>query len=146
MAQIIPLTVEEAAMTGFTQKIVLTYADVVGLTSGTAASIYPTFNTAVNVPAGTYIQDMIGVVKTAFAGGTGTLTYGVSDGTNQYIATATDLKTAGYTAGYNLTKPVMMTGSTQVQITVTAGTGITGWTAGELHIYINLANVALLDR
>lgn len=145
MATITPLTVEEAAFSGFTEKVTLTYADIILLTSGTAAAIYPVFNTTGNVPLGNYVQDMATVVKTAFTGGTGTLTFGISDGTNQYIATATSLTAAGYT-GYNLTKPVMLPGTTQIQITVTAGTSILGWTAGELDIYINMANLPVLNR
>lgn len=145
MAQIVALTLDESAYTGFTQKITLTSADIILLTSGAAASIYPTFQGASNCPAGTYIQDVIANVKTVFAGGAGTLVFTVTDGTNTYIAASTDLKTAGYT-GYNLTKPVMMTGATQLQITVTAGTSILGWTSGELHIYVNLANIPVLDR
>lgn len=143
--QIIPLTVEEAASSGFTQKLIITYADVILLTSGTAASIFPAFNAATDAPNGTYIQDMVAIVKTPFTGQAGTLTFGVSDGTNQYIATATSMTAASYT-GYNLTKPVMMAGATQIQITVTSQNSILNWTAGELDIFINMANLPVLNR
>jgi hypothetical protein len=145
--QIIPLVLEEAAYSGFTHKLVLTSADIILLTSGTAASIYPTFNTAVQFPAGTYIFDAVAVVKTAFAGQAGTLTFGVTDtATNAIIASGTSLITAGYVASYNLTKPQLETAAAQLLITVTSQNAIAGWTAGELHIYVALADLATLDR
>lgn len=144
--QIIPLTIEEAANCNFTQKIVLTYADIVTLTSATAASVYPDFNNASTFPAGTYMRDAVMRVVTPFTGGTGTLTLQLGDGTtaNKFLA-ALDLTTAGY-EGFNATQPLMFNAAGALKATVTAGTGITGWTAGEVHIYVDLVPVAQLDR
>ena len=141
-----PLTALEAASASMTVKVSLTSADVVLLTSGAAASIYPGFNETNTFPAGFYLVDAVAVVKTAFAGGAGTLTFGVADGTNQILAAGTDMTTAGVMAGYNLTKPVVYSAASKISITVTAGTAITGWTSGELDIYLNLVNLTALNR
>lgn len=144
--QIIPLTLEEAAYSGFTQKLILTAADIVLLTSGTGASVYPNFNVATLFPAGTYITDAVAVVKTAFAGQTGTLTFSITDtATNSIIAAGTNLLVAGFAAGCNLTKPVLEPAA-QFLITVTSQNAITGWTSGELHVYLAITDMATLDR
>lgn len=143
--QIVPLTALEAASCGFTHKLIVTAADVVLLTSGAAASIFPGFNGAATFPAGCLLDSAVAFVKTAFAGGAGTLTFGISDGTNQIIATATDLKTVGPTA-YNLTKPVAYSAAAAISITVTAGTAITGWTSGELDVFLNFIDLNTLAR
>ena len=142
---ITPLTALEAASCGFTHKLVITAADVVTLTSGVAASIFPGFNGTANFPANCILDSATAFVKTAFAGGTGTLTFGISDGTNQIINTGTDLKTVGPTT-YNLTKPVGYSSASKISITVTAGTGITGWTSGELDVFINFVDLNTLAR
>jgi hypothetical protein len=145
--QIIPLTSNEASFGGFTHKVVLTYADIILLTSGTAASIYPAFNNALTFLAGTYIVDAVAIVKTAFTGQVGTLTFGVTDtAANQLLASGLSLTVAGPVAAYNLTKPIVETAAGQVLITVTSQNAIAGWTAGELHIYLNLVDLNTLDR
>lgn len=144
--QITPLTLEEAGNCGFNQKITLTYADIILLTSATAASVYPDFNNASTFAAGSYVAGAALVVKTPFTGGTGTLTLQLGDGTtaNKFIA-ATDLTTVQY-AGFNSTLPVMFNAAGAVKATVTAGTGITGWTAGEVDIYLDIVPMQLLNR
>ena len=145
--QITPLTALEAATSGFTQKITLTYADIILLTSGTAASIYPVFNGTTTSPAGLYINDAVAVVKTAFTGQTGTLTFGVTDtASNQILATGLSLTSAGILGAFNLTKAVAETAASQLLITVTSQNAITGWTAGELDIYVNIVDVNTLNR
>jgi len=142
------LTTLEAASAGFTTKISLTAADVVLLTSGTAASIFPGFNTTTTFPANCMVNDMLAVVKTAFTGQTGTLTFGVNDtgAANQLLATGLDLTTVGLKAAFNVTKPVIYTAAAQFLITVTSQNAITGWTAGEVDIYVNFVDVTALNR
>jgi hypothetical protein len=143
--QITPLTIEEAANNNFTHKIVLTYADIVTLTSGTGASVYPGFNETNTFPAGTYITDAAATVVTAFTGGTGTLAMTLGDGTtaNKFLASLSLTATGFF--GFNSTSPEMFNAAGQIVATVTAGTSILGWTAGEVHIYLNIANIPVLD-
>jgi len=144
---ITPLTADEAALNNFTHKIALTYADIILLTSGTAASIFPGYMEANTFPAGCYITDAMAVVKTAFTGGTGTLTFGVTDtSANAILAPGTTMTVAGTMAAYNLTKPVTYATAQQLLLTVTAGTSILGWTAGELDIYVMFIDVNILNR
>lgn len=149
--QIIPLTLNEAGNSGMTHKMVLTFADIILLTSGTAASIYPGFNGATTFPAGLYVKDAAMRVVTAFAysgANNGTLVATVGDGSSAAAFLAsTDLKTAGYTAGFNATKPQLYSVADTIDITPTAATqAITLLTAGEVHIYMELVALNLLDR
>jgi hypothetical protein len=143
---IVSLTALEAASSSFTHKLQLFAADIAALTSGVAASIFPGFNGTVQFPAGCYLIDSAAFVKTGFTGDPGTLTFGVSDGTNQLIATATDLKTTGNTAGFNLTKPVVYSAASKISITVTSQNAITNWTGGEVDIYLNFVDLNTLSR
>lgn len=140
------LTAIEAATAGFNTKISLTAADVATLTSGTAASIYPGFNESNTFVAGYYLQDAMTIVKTGFTGQTGTLTFGISDGTNQIINTGSDMTTTGAMQAYNLTKPLTYTTASKISITVTSQNAIASWSGGELDIYLNIVDVNLLNR
>jgi hypothetical protein len=145
--QIVPLVIEEAAYSGFTQKIILTAADIILLTSGTAASIFPDFNVATQFAAGTYITDLAINVKTAFTGQAGTLTMALTDtAANALSAAGLSLTAAGWLASYNLTKPILETAVGQILATITSQNAITGWTAGEVHIYLALSDLNTLDR
>lgn len=150
--QIIPLTLDEAASSEFTQKIVLTYADLVLLTSGTGASVYPGFNETNTFAAGKYVFAAVAVVKTPFAfsganNGTLTFTLGDAGSANRLIA-STDLKgSVTYQVGAFANYPYVYTAASQILLTATAATqAITALTAGELHIYLGISDVPLLDR
>lgn len=149
--QIIPLTEEEAASTGFTHKMKILAADLALLTSGTAASIYPGFNGATTFAAGLYVRDAASVVVTPFTSSGGaitTLTLSVGDGNSAtaYI-NAQDLKTAGYTAAFNGTKPAIYSAADTIDATVTiVGQTMASINAGEVHVYMALTDLALLDR
>lgn len=147
--QIIPLTTQEAANSGFTHKVVVTFTDVAGLTSGTAASIYPGFNGATTSPAGLAVLDTAWRVATAFAFTPGTLTFQVGDGSDadRFITAATDLKTAAFGVGAITTQPYVYTAADTIDITITAGSGaLTSVTAGELHLYLRMVPLDKLDR
>lgn len=149
--QIIPLTLNESGFGGFTHKMVLTYSDIAALTSGSAASIYPGFNGSTTFPAGLYVKDAAINVVTAFAysgANNGTLTLAVGDGSSStaFINT-TSLKTAGFTASFNATKPQLYSVADTIDIVATAATqAITALTAGEVHVYMELCAMDKLDR
>lgn len=138
MAQIIPLTGLERANGGsYTHKVVLTFTDIVALTSGTAYSIYPGY-AGTSTKTNLLVKSVDTYVKTAFAG-TGTLVATIGDGSTAaaYMASTT-LKTAGWIAGAQ-TAPLVPAGNI-IKFTPTAGTDITTFTAGEVHIFLELVD------
>ena len=150
--QIIPLTMLESAGSEFTHKMILTAADIALLTSGTGASIYPGFNEANTFGAGQYVFAAAIVVKTPFTfsgANNGTLVFTVGDATtaNRFVA-STDLKgTVTYQVGTIANYPFVYTAASQITITATAGTqNINLVNVGELHIYLGICPLPLLDR
>jgi len=138
MAQIIPLTgLERSNGGGYTHKVILTSDDIKALTSGTAYSIYPGYagsSTKTNL----LVKACDAYVKTAFVG-TGTLVITVGDGTTaNLLVTSTTIKTAGWIAGA-LTKPSTLAGDI-IKFTPTAGTDITTFTAGEVHLLLEIVD------
>lgn len=150
--QIIPLTIEESANTGFQQKLVLTYADLAVLTSGTGASIYPGFNETNTFGAAHRVTAAWAKVVTPFAysgANNGTLVFTLGDsGSATRLMANTDLKgTVTYQEGAIANLPYTYTAAGQILITATAATqALTALTAGELHIYLGIAPMNLLDR
>jgi hypothetical protein len=149
--QIIPLTTLESANMGFTHKVVLTFADINLLTSATAASVYPTFNTATTFAAGLYVRDAASRVVTAFTSSGGaitSLTFSIGDGNSgtAYI-NAQDLKTTGFTAGFNATKPAIYSAADTLDVTATiSGQTMASLNAGEVHLYLALTDLSRLDK
>lgn len=147
--QIIPLTIEESANSGLTHKVVITYSDVILLTSGTAASIYPGFNGSTNGPAGLAVLDVHWRVVTAFTFSPGTLVFSLGDGGDaaRFVAASTDLKTAAFGTGAITKYPYTYAAADTIDITITAGAGaLTSATAGEVHLFLRLVPLANLDR
>ena len=148
MAQIIPLTAEEASMTGFTHVTKIKAADIAALTSGTAYSVFPTYATAATKTK-LLVKEVAVYVKTAFTfsgGDTGTLVITVGDGTtaNAYAASTT-IKTAAWIPGANTTNKVPA--GDIINFTPTAATqAITLVNAGEVHIYMQLVDGAALAK
>ena len=149
MAQIIPLTAEEASMTGFTHVTKIKAADIAALTSGTAYSVFPTYATAATKTK-MLVKEVAVYVKTAFTfsgGDTGTLVMKVGDGTttDAYVAASSDLKTAAWLPGANTTNKVPA--GDIINFTPTAATqAITLVNAGEVHIYMQLVDGAALAK
>jgi hypothetical protein len=141
MATLTTLTQEEAASSGFTHKIVITYADVAALTSGTAYSIYPTYATTATKTL-LLVDKVATCIKTAFAsaGNTITLVATIGDGTTANLFQAsTTWKTAGWIVGANTTSKILA--GDIIKFTPTAGTeAITTLTAGEAHIFLNIVD------
>jgi len=145
---------------GFTHKLVLNYADVIALTSGTAYSFLPvrsaagvlSIETAAaattagrTIAAGVRVTNSGVRVTTAFVG-TGTLVMIVGDGgdTARY-APSTTLTSAAYFAS-TLKMPYLYTTADTIDFIITAGTDITTFTAGEVEIYLGIQDLAALNK
>jgi hypothetical protein len=153
MAQIIPLTTQEAANAGgFTHQIILLAADVAAMTSATALSIYPTYNSA-TTKTNLIVGNVAMYVKTAFnafqSDGTTavTLTLSVGDGTTATLFTAaTTLKTAGAIINANTTMKVLAGDIIKITPTFGASGDPTKTTAGELRIYLQIVDLGNLAK
>lgn len=152
MAQIIPLTTQEAANSGFTHKVVLTYTDIAALTSATAYSIYPAYNAATTKTM--LAVGNVGVyVKTAFnafqSDGTTavTLVITVGDGNtaNLFVA-STSIKTAAVIINANTTLKTLAGDIIKFTPTWGASGDPTKTSAGEMHIYLQIVDLALLSK
>jgi hypothetical protein len=152
MATIIPLTALEAAESGFTHQITLTFADSVGWTSATAVPIYPAYN-ATTTKTNLVVGNVAMYVKTAFnafqSDGTTavTLTLSVGDGSTATLFTAaTDIKTAGPIINANTTLKVLAGNIIKVTPTYGASGDPTKSTAGEVRIYLQIVDLSLLAK
>lgn len=156
MAKYITLAPTYGENRGMTHKLILTYADVVLLTSGTAYSIRPNSARALVAaasadtnPAGWLVKQCFARVTTAFAspGNTITLVAIVGDGgdTARFLASTT-LKTVAFWQP-TLKTPYLFTVADTVDITITAGVeAITVLNAGEAEFYFEQFDpVALLN-
>lgn len=142
MAKIVSLTALEAASSGFTHKITVTAADVAALTSGTAYSVYPEFNSSAT-QGNLLVQNAAVFVETAFAfsgGDTGTLVITVGDNaTANAYAASTTVKTAGWIKGAGTTN--LVPSGNIIKFTPTAATqAITLVNAGVMHIMLALVD------
>ena len=153
MAKWVTLAPDYQENRGLTHKLILTYADVVLMTSGTAYSIIPnssramvTAAAATTLPAGTMVKQAYGKITTAFVG-TGTLVAILGDGgdTDRLIASQ-DLKTAAFMPPRLALLPNMFTAADTIDITVTAGTDITTFTAGEVEFYFEIFDPVALTN
>ncbi len=145
---------------GLTHVIILDYTDIAAMTSGSVYSLLtkpltqggiPQLAAAVTtvalgaLPAGALIKQCYADVVTAFVG-TGTLVAIIGDGgdTARYLASVT-LKTAGALQP-TLKAPYRNTAVDTLDIAITAGTDITTFTAGEVHIYVEVFDPAGLQK
>jgi len=146
MATIVSLTALEAASSGFTHKITVKAADVAALTSATAYSLYPAFNSS-STQGNLLVKDAAIFVETAFNafqsdGSTAvTLVATVGDGStaNAYIASTT-LKTAGWIKGAQTTNAIPAGDIIKFTPTFGASGDPTKTTVGEMHIFLQLVD------
>lgn len=134
-----PLAAEVTRQHGFTHKLVLPYTDFTGLTSGSAYSVFPKFNSATTFAAGTRFRDIAWQVSTAFTFAAGTLVFKVGDGTDlaRFVAASTDLKTALYGDGAIAKYPYTYSVADTLDITITASAGTPATiAAGELILFL----------
>lgn len=148
MAKLIELAQNYENSRGLTHKLVMGFADVAALTSGTAYSVFPTsarvLPTAAagaTLPVGTIVKQFYSRVTTAFASVANTITLVeiVGDGgdTARYQASTT-LKTVAYRIP-TLKMPFLYTVADTVDVIYTAGVeAITLLTAGEVEYYFEL--------
>ena len=165
MPKLIQFSPQEEQALGFTHKLVLNYADVAAMTSGTAYSFFPYRNPTTQtlametaaaattggrtVAAGVRVTNSAVRVTTAFASAADTITLVLISGdggdTARY-APSTTLKTAAYFAS-TLKMPFLYVAADTIDITITAGVeAITVLTAGEVEIYLGIQDLAALNR
>ena len=146
MAKIVSLTALEAASSGFTHKVTVDYADVAALTSATAYSVYPAFNSS-STQANLLVKDVAVYVETAFnafqSDGTTAVTLAITVGdastANAYIA-STSIKTAGWIAGAQTTNKIPASDIIKFTPTFGASGDPTKTTAGKMHIFLQLTD------
>lgn len=139
---------------GLTHKLILTSADLILLTSGSAYSIFPNSSralvlaaSATTLPAGTLVKQAYGRVITAFASTANTITLvailGDGNNTARYLASTT-LKTVAYLAP-TLLNPLLYTVADTIDLIFTAGVeAITLLTAGEVEFYFEIFDAGTL--
>lgn len=147
MAQIIQLSQEETAKTGFTHKLTFTYADVAAEATTVAFEVFPKWTTATNMNAGYRVTDCALDVETAFTGGAlSALTLKVGDGgDDDRFLTASSIFTASYFTGPATTKDYVFTAADTIDAILTAtGAACSACTAGKGHLYLAIHDMARL--
>lgn len=158
--KIIPLPFETVALTGFTHKVIITFADLTAAAGTQTLTIFPDSSadagfsdaTLAQLPAGfTVIATQMRLV-TPFTGGAisaATLTVGDKASANRYIAsTATDLFTAlgtntkdnvASSTRYAFASQDVTNSNAQLTATIaTTGDNVKNATAGQLEIFLDL--------
>lgn len=150
--KVITLPLETRAATGFTHKVVITYADLTDTADVTKSiAILPASGTW---RAGTVIKDCAIRLKTAFDGGATsamTLQVGETD-TDRYLpATQVHVDSTEIlyfqTANVTDTLPYATLAADTIDALFTAtGANLTALTTGEVHIYLAVYNLQDLDN
>lgn len=144
--RVTPLSEQEAAQTGFNTKFTFVYSDMSSATSG--ATDTATFTLGAT-PASWYIDKCLMPITTAFTGITAlTVTAGTTTSTAALISSTSVLTAATLNQAVGvpvLTNTTATAAKNLVVIFTAAGTGgLAGLTAGQLSLFVNLKNVALL--
>ena len=142
--RVTPLSEQEVAATGFNARFRVAFSDLTS-TTGTGDTVTLTLGAT---PAKWYI-DKAGVnITTAFAGNTSALIIvGTTSSTAALISSTTVLTAAflNQAVGVPILTNTTGTATKNLIATMTLGTGGAAiLTAGQLDIYLNLANTALL--
>lgn len=139
------LSYEEVIAKGFTHKLTIPYTDLTGLTSGSAYSIFPTFNGSTTFPAGTRISACLIHVSTAFTFAAGTLAATIGDGGDaaRFLA-STSLKTAAWVAENALSKkPYVYDAADTLDLTITCGAGTPATiAAGSVDVFLRVEDLS----
>lgn len=148
--QIIPLSIEEQARSGFNIKIISPYTDWTTRTSTTAYSIYPSLaaTTGPTIAANSRVAAVALNVTTAFVFSPGTLVISVGDDGDvaRFVAASTDIKTAGPVENALTKKPYVYTATNTIDLIMTAGAGaLTSITAGQLELYLMVYDLTKLQ-
>jgi hypothetical protein len=128
-----------------THKIVLTYADLIARTSGTAFTIYPGLNSALNLPKGFVVRAVYSDIVTAAVSSGGAITslslsIGDTASATKYV-NATDCKTVDtftvYQTGFAHTNA---TDNIKAVATI-VGQTLASLTALEVHIWFDMIDL-----
>lgn len=143
--QIIPLTGPEAVFRRATHKIVLTFADFLARTSGTAFTIYPGLLSTTNLPKGFVVRNVYSDVVTAAVSSGGAITslslsIGDTASATKYV-NATDCKVAdtftAYQTGFAHTNA---TDNIKAVATI-VGQTLASLTALEVHLWLDMIDL-----
>ena len=143
-SRVTPLSEQEVAATGYNARFRVAYSDLTS-TTATGDTISLTLG---STPAKWYI-DKAGVnITTAFVGNTSALLIvGTTTSTAALISSTTTLTAAflNQAVGVPVLTNTTATAAKSIVATITLGTGgAAALTAGQLDIYLNLQNTALL--
>jgi hypothetical protein len=153
--QIIPLTTEERAASGFTHKVVITYSDLTSETSGAACEIFPKLtSSSPTIPIGSRVHACALRVVTLFVAASMTdLSVTIGDGgsanrflTSSEVGGTTSPVAAGIWYETFAAAPHIYTAADTIDITPTAtGAALSALTAGEIHVYLGVTDMVALD-
>lgn len=136
---IIPLSAEEHRGLGFTHKLVLTAADIIDKTSGTAFAVF-------SAAAGDYVRSVALRISDAFTFAAGTCAIEVGDGGDaaRFIASK-DLKTLGWAGQVQAKVPHVYAAADTIDVEVTVGAGdIADVADGQVEIFLEVLPLARL--
>lgn len=147
MATFRPLTFPERAASGFTHKVTISNADIIGLTSATAYSINPTSAGALQAtgsgtfPIGTVIKTVICRFAAAATldAGTQVMIMGDSGDTARYLASVTTATKAWLVPTY-AKQPYVQNTAVSIDIVITSAGGgtVAGTTTFSFEAYLDM--------
>lgn len=143
--QIIPLGDAEATFRRATHKVVLTFADLLARTSGTAFTIYPGLISALNLPKGFLVRAVYFDVVTAAVSSGGAITslslsIGDTASATKYV-NAADLKTVDTFTAYQ-TGFVHTNATDNIKAVATiVGQTLASLTALEVHMWFDMIDL-----
>ena len=149
--QLIPLPSETRIHTGYSHKLILTYADLATWTSGTAQAVIP-FNglgLSSNTNPTPFLFGRNGnrVITpfTSSGGAITTLTFSLGDGgSSGKFINALDLKTAGFATAAATTVSAYNVADTIDAVATIVGQTMASLTAGRLELYVSLVDISRL--
>jgi hypothetical protein len=144
MATYYRLDSEETRETGYTHKVIVPYTDLTGRTKDTLYSLFPTFNTATNNPAGNTVFIVTVRVDTQFTFTAGDLSLSIGDGgsATRFLA-ASDLKAASLTY-YNsaISSEYSYTAADTIDFSLTCSAGTPATiSAGQFTVFIGMRDL-----
>ena len=155
--QIIPLTTNEQASSGFTHKIIITYLDWLTETSGAACGIFPKLSDEATklVPIGTRVRACALQAVTKFVAASMTdLSVTIGDGgsaarflSSSEVGGTTSPITDGTWYESFAAAPFIYTTADSIDIVPTAtGAALSALTAGECHVYLAISDMQALSN
>lgn len=154
--QILPLSINEQASSGFTHKIVITFTDFLPETSGAACGIFPKLSDEATKlgPIGMRVRACaLRAVSLFVAPSMTDLSVTIGDGgsanrflTSSEIGGTTTPITAGTWYETFAAAPFIYTAADSIDIVPTAtGAALSALTAGECHVYLAVTDMVAID-